>query len=219
MSLELIVLEPDSCPHCGKSGLEVQAAVYAEMTAGVAGRDTATLSYQTWVCPVCSEITVERLFYDPSVDPDNMQISTLYPLPDSLAYGLPPSVSKAYTEANRMKVVNSNAYAVMLGRMLDTVFLDRGAQGKTMYDKLNDLSQRGELPQRLADLAHNFRELRNIAAHADLGTLGPEDIPILEATVRAVLEYIYRAQALIEHSSHRLNALRERPPHGSQDNM
>lgn len=203
-------LYPKTCKKCGQTDHAPTAGNYHSVVENDDGSSTLT-AYDVWICPTCSDITIDKFIEDSPPNSDGWRTYAVLPAPDSLLAGLPDSVAAALIEARSISSVNPNAYAMMLGRVLETVCVDRGANGRTLYDKLAVLSQRGELPPRLMDLANRFRDFRNIAAHADLGTLAPEDAPILEPMLEAILEYVYRLPALIDHASRRLNALRHRP--------
>jgi hypothetical protein len=129
----------------------------------------------------------------------------LYPQTEKRVEGLPPEVAQAYEAARRVKTVDYNAYAVLLGRVLEKVCEDRQAQGESLSARLQDLAARGEIPKHLADMAHQIRLLRNVGAHANLGELTDEDVPILDDLIRAVLEYVYSAPVLATQLIRRMN--------------
>jgi hypothetical protein len=123
--------------------------------------------------------------------------------------GLSPKIEQAYQSALKVKNVDSNAFAVLLGRVLDQVCIERGAKGDSLYDRLKDLASKGEIPTRLAEMAHQLRHLRNIGAHADLGDLTSAEVPILDDLCRAILEYVYTAPKLIEQVELKMAELRK----------
>jgi hypothetical protein len=141
---------------------------------------------------------------------------SLYPSPNQTPKALPKRVAKAYEAASRVRNIDPNAFAVLLGRVLDHVCEDRGATGKTLYNCLNDLATKGEIPQKLADMAHRLRDLRNVGAHANLGELTQTEIPILDDLCRAVLEYVYSAPELVARVNKRLDELRGTTPASDQ---
>ena len=69
------------------------------------------------------------------------------------------------------------------------------------------MTEKGEIPERLCEIAHNLRKLRNIGAHADLGNLTEAEVPVLDDLCRAILEYVYAAPKLIEQVEQRLQEL------------
>jgi hypothetical protein len=69
------------------------------------------------------------------------------------------------------------------------------------------LSERGEIPSKLVDVADKLRALRNVGAHAGLGELTPDDIPIVEDLCRAILDYIFTAPFLAQRAEESLSKL------------
>jgi hypothetical protein len=150
-------------------------------------------------CPACLRVTlVETDWIPPDIDESEEGWHILYPVVESSPLGLPSDVRKAYEAARQVSHIDSNAFAVLLGRVLDKVCIDRKAAGASLYDRLISLANNGEIPPHLAQMAHQLRQLRNIGAHADLGELTRYEVPILDALCRAVLEYVYTAPAMIK---------------------
>lgn len=160
--------------------------------------------YRLLCCEGCGEVVLQRNYYDSRYeDFEDSSIAeeafvTMYPQPDTMPKVLPKSVKSEYDAAIAVRPINANAYAVLLGRVFDTVCEDRKATDKTLSEKLADLAKRGEIPQPLAEMAHGLRQLRNVGAHADLGTLTKDEIQLLDTILRAILEYLYRAPRLVE---------------------
>jgi len=111
---------------------------------------------------------------------------------------LPKDIEQAYNTAEKVKFVDSNVFAVLLGRVLDKILLNKKADGDTLNDKLNDLAQKGLIPKTILEAAHSIHKLRNIGAHAELGELTEQEIPILEDIIVVILEYLYSVSDMIE---------------------
>ena len=119
--------------------------------------------------------------------------------------GLPPAVAKAYAAAQKVRQIDSNAFAVLLGRVLEITCEDRGATGDSLFKQLKSLADAGEIPTHLEQMGNQLRHLRNVGAHASLGELTAGDVPILDALCRAVLEYVYSAPAMIRQVQRRID--------------
>ena len=164
--------------------------------------DETTLSWQEgriWkllVCPICAGVVLCNYYYHDGFSPSR-GLFKLYTLKEKELNGLPCEIARAYQSAQRVKTIDSNAYAVLLGRVIELVCIDRGAKGEKLYNKLSYLAEKGEIPDKLADMAHQLRELRNIGAHADLGELTSFETPVLDDLCRAILEYVYTALYLL----------------------
>lgn len=153
------------------------------------------------LCPSCEEINL-------SVEDDEGGISVLWPSEGKELEGLPGEVARAYKAARAVRTVDPNAFAVLLGRVLELVCLDRKAKGNALHDKLQDLADKGEIPGRLAEMAHQLRILRNIGAHATLGELTHAEVPVVDDLCRAILEYVYTAPSRIAKVEQRIKKLK-----------
>lgn len=67
---------------------------------------------------------------------------------------------------------------------------------------------KGEIPKKLIGVSKSLRILRNIGAHATLGELTTDEIPILDNLCRAILEYVYSAPFLVEEAEKRVLKLK-----------
>lgn len=154
--------------------------------------------YEVLACPKCKEITIRSGWWHDMMESEDWHGEIIYPRERQGIDGLPPAVEQEYQAAEQVSHISANAYAVLLGRVLDVVCDDRKANGKTLHERLSDLANRHEIPKILADIAHQLRQLRNVGAHADLGTLTEDEVPVLAALCRAVLEYVYLAPRLVD---------------------
>ncbi len=138
------------------------------------------------------------------------EVRILWPTLNKELEGLPSRIAKAYKASRAVRLIDANAFAVLLGRVLELVCIDRNAEGDTLYAKLQDLGKRGEVPDRLIQMAHQVRTLRNIGAHATLGELTQSEVPIVDDLIRAILEYVYTAPAKINQVEQRIQKLQSR---------
>src|SRR5262249_45482703 len=153
--------------------------------------------FQLLACPACQGVILRASWWDSSVESEeDISPEVLYPGETPVPPGLPPAVQKAFLSAQRVKPIDSNAFAVIMGRVLEEVCADREASGRTLADKLKDLADRGEIPAKLVGVADGLRKLRNLGAHVELGELTPQEVPIVEDLCRALLDYLYAAPFL-----------------------
>lgn len=139
----------------------------------------------------------------------------LYPTAPQSIEGLPKDIADAYDASMKVKSVDSNAFGVLLGRVLDLVCIEQNAKGDKLYERLQDLAKKGAIPGKLADMAHGLRKLRNIGAHANLGELTSDEIPMLESLINAILEYVYSAPAMVSKYRTGLMSLTKRKPNSA----
>ena len=158
-------------------------------------------------CPACSEVMLRKNYWHSEID-YSAEEEIVYPRFFDKPIGLPIKIEKAYEAAQKVKSIDSNAFAVLLGRVLDLVCLDKNACGDSLHKRLQDIAQKGIMPEQLASMAHQLRQLRNIGAHADLGELNRSEIPILESLSKAILEYVYSAPTLMASVQEKLTAIK-----------
>jgi hypothetical protein len=90
------------------------------------------------------------------------------------------------------------------------ICVDRDASGRLLSDKLKSLADKGEIPEKLVRIASALTKLRNVGAHAELGELTTDEVPILNDLCCAVLDYVYNAPFLAQTAEDALNALKTR---------
>ena len=161
-------------------------------------------------CDACREVVLRSGFWVEFFDQDEFEWKIIYPAPQKGLSGLPDQVQRAYDAAQRVRQVEPNAYAVLLGRVLEFVAMDQHASGDTLAKQLKDLADRRIIPEALADMANQIRAFRNIGAHAGSSQLTSHEMPILDNLCAAVLEYVYVAPTLIQSAQDRLAKLNEK---------
>lgn len=175
--------------------------------------------YSILECPACSQINIisywwndewefEEDDFDRNFDENNLWYKQLYPTEKNLPVGLPEKILNAYKAAEKIKTIDTNAYAVLLRRLLELICIDREAQGKTLASMLKDLANRGEIPEKLVKVTSWLKDFGNIGAHAGIAELSEKEIPIITALCNWVLEYIYSAPFLASVAENKLNELK-----------
>jgi len=201
MSKEISYSEKLECRHCHNvAPMRVVGSVTDAMEhpADNGPPIESGMAYEVLSCSKCEQVTIRSGQWDDLMEPEDWHGTVIFPSEQPGIQGLPPTVEQEFRSAEQVATISPNAYAVALGRVLDVVCDDRNANGKTLHERLIDLADRHEIPKHLADMAQQLRQLRNVGAHATLGALTAEQVPVLEALCRAVLEYVYAAPKLVE---------------------
>ena len=176
---------PRKCEHCGNvSPMQIlfKHSIYKHQYETIEDHTYCRTDediYNGLLCPACKQVVLQVLHTSDDIDPDDWFTRTLYPQPETIGKYLPKAINSAYEAAGKVRRIDANAYAVLLGRVVEIICQDRQAKGESLHDKLQDLADRGEIPARLVDMAHGLRQLRNVGAHADLGELNASEIPVL----------------------------------------
>lgn len=204
------LLSEGRCPHCNRRGGGAEVARYSATVFRYIGGARQEVQVFWWLsyCPACQNVALGELVHGGKAEGGELTaIRYRYPAPLDVQGSLPPNIRREYESALDVREINPNAFAVLLGRVLQLVCQDRGAQGGTLFKQLENLAQRGEIPTRIAEIAHRLRRLRAIGAHADLGELSEDEIPIVADLCEAVLSYVYVLPALLTQADQKLRAL------------
>jgi len=202
---------PFTCGHCANKTLMTIVTKYSQIKNYQDDKSTTNwregILWELCLCPTCDGLNLRRAYWHEFADP-LPEYEIVFPFIDKPITGLPAEINEAYYSALKVRNIDSNAFAVLLGRVLDRICIDKNAKGDSLHKRLLSLAQDGVIPQQLAEMAHQLRQLRNIGAHADLGELTPVEVPILEDLCRAILEYVYTAPALISKVQSRIDNLK-----------
>ncbi len=172
--------------------------------------------YEVLKCPSpnCGKTNIRSYYWNDIMDGDDaesVEYNYLYPGEKKAPLGLPDNILKAYTIAEKAKYLDAGAHALLLRKVLELVCIDRNAKKGNLAPMLDDLAKKGEIPEKLVKVAEKLRHFGNIGAHASGDELGEDEIPIVEALCRAILEYVYSAPHLAAIAENKLNKLSNRP--------
>jgi hypothetical protein len=209
--------------RCGNCGNIAPMAIEACYSAVVSHDGPGSFSlesgdiYELLVCPSCKSINLRCYFWHEDMESEaDVTFRQLYPH-HRAPLGMPPAIHKAYEAACRVKAVDCNAFGVLIGRTIEMVCTDRSAGGRFLSEKLKDLAGKGEIPGNLVSVAESLAKLRNVGAHADLGELTEEEVPVLEDLCRALLEYVYTAPCIAKMATERVAAIQARRGMGAKE--
>src|SRR5437773_1410815 len=153
------------CGHCGnKTSLDSRGGYEHKVPFFNNERDEFTWEKTAWhvfECMTCSKPTL--IEYDFGLDADEIPLpdlneSVLYPPADTPLTNLPHKIERAYTAALRVRNIEPNACAVLVGRTLEAACNHEQAQGRTLAQKLKYLAQNGRIPNTLAEMARQLKE-------------------------------------------------------------
>ncbi|MES2436939.1 MAG: DUF4145 domain-containing protein [Patescibacteria group bacterium] len=174
--------------------------------------ETVDTYYFLTRCKSCEDVS---LFSDIelSMDLGNLNEAVLqYPKIKRYQDELPERIKKNYTQAKRIEKLSPISFAVMIRRCLEAVCIDKGASGKNLKTKLDDLAAKQIIPETLSRMSEALRYFGNIGAHAtdDDDSVGGEEAKIMDEFFTSIIEYVYVAPAKIQKLNQRLAQKRKR---------
>lgn len=123
------------------------------------------------------------------------EATLLYPLKRTLSRDVPEAITREFAEAQKVEKISKAAYAVLIGRVLERLFKDKGAMGRDLYDQIKDLSAKKIIPETLCEMGHALRFLRNKGAHASDYEIEDDEVDAMKDFIITMLEYVYVAPA------------------------
>lgn len=125
---------------------------------------------------------------------------------------VPASVADAFKEAEACMANNCFvAAAIMIRKTLEELCNERGAMGKNLFQRVEEIIQKTLLPKALAEAMHELRLLGNDAAHIEsksFETIGNDELRLSMEFTQEIVKGIYQYDALLE----RLRSLKKNAP-------
>ncbi len=199
-----------SCGHCSNiSAMESIGHVFIEAIIEEYPHIDAGTYYDVLTCPSCKNENIVKYYWaDYLESEEDLTYEFLYPIKTNIPMGLPIEIKKGFIAAQTVKFIDASAYALLIRRLLELICFDRNANGEKLYQKLEDLVSKNEIPEKLVKIADGLRLFGNIGAHEKDGTLSEKELPILTDMIISILEYIYSAPYLASMAESKLNALK-----------
>jgi hypothetical protein len=186
------------CPHCGNvtphdQVLECSTPAVKFGQQGVPRLDEFNrgMDFRLLQCQTCRDVS---LYSKPEgIDIDWDEAELLHPSQYDLHPCVPEPICKNYREARRVQKTSPNAFAVLLRRALEAVCDDRAVPPGPLARRLKHLSDRGEIPGKLAEISTALRELGNAGAHHTTQRVTVALTWTMDQFFRTLLEYVYVA--------------------------
>jgi hypothetical protein len=127
------------------------------------------------------------LYFDKS---DDSSLHLLWPQ-TKLNQAVPWQVLECYLEAVKVKNISSSSFAVLMRKALEAICNDLSVPGKSLDERLEELTLRGVLPKAISKIASELRRLGNVGAHAYDIQITPKQVQAIDDFFQLVVEYVY----------------------------
>lgn len=203
------------CYHCGNRVPHTQVGYQRgqELYEHIDGqRYSEDFDYFLYQCPTCSGISIYGDFAQ-YARYDSMERKRLYPRGCQLvpeghkvtpASCIPERIVRLYEEIWPLRHIAPNAFAGQVRRALEVICHDQNAEGRTLFDQLNDLVSRGAFPGYFSEVTNLMRKIGNLGVHAADTEVDFWDAELLDDFFRAVVEYVYVVPAKIARMKQRI---------------
>lgn len=209
------------CGHCGIDALmfivcQGEHTVTEEYNLGAFW---FTDFYQLLLCPSCNTVNVIKTSHDSEHsypiddDEDDYEITVEYLFPRIKSgnfKNLPSLVEKSYAIATKLRKIEPIASVIFSRKSLEAICVDQKATGRDLKGKIDNLAQKGAIPELLKEAAHSVRLLGNEGAHELDAEVSADDAETLLALCDAIIGYVYEAPQLVQRIQERLAKFNEK---------
>ena len=184
------------CPHCGHFGTFLTVA--PNDVANVQGNQ---ISHFLGVRKCPNEKCKGHLFFISDAKRNILLTSPSETIPFDKE-NIPNGVLEAFEEAIKCHANSCFiASAILIRKTLEEICQDRGAKGKNLNLRLNDLGDKILIPKELLEGMNDLRLLGNDAAHIEAKTfneVGKEEIEISLEFTKEILKAVYQYDNLLQ---------------------
>lgn len=195
-----------TCFHCGNTGLmnyvgntywtydEVERNSFGEVIYAV------QIEHEYWhvfECPVCHKpVLISEYCFD--AQESMPEIKTEYPTIAVSGDGVPKDIYSAFESAVKTKGIDYSICLLSLRRVLEMICKDKGAEGRDLEKKIDDLIEKKIFPPMIEDACWIIRQMGNDAAHADKIPVYTYDIEQVIGYVATIIDYLYSLPYRVE---------------------
>ena len=188
------------CFHCGNETLMSQKGEYSWGSRDIEYNDFNFLyEYELFACPVCHKVTLRENYSDETMARPSYigeiewceKKSILYPINSIDSYSIPPKVKEAYEAALKIKGIDKNVCLMALRRTLGLILKNKGATKWGLKDKIEEIAEKGLLPDTLKEASSLTKILGDSAAHDKDLEIDQYDVESMVEFVEYIIEYLY----------------------------
>lgn len=165
--MDIATLVCPVCPHCGVENVAFQLV-------GQYHEEFSYKAYQLWVCGSCELPACSISSATLSGAGHNLhELSGFFPVPESVSapYGVPENIANVFRSAKRYLQQGRDAdyegACIMARRGIELAVNELGAEGKNLFQKIENLEAKRLIPPAMRDWAHHLREIGNEGAHGN----------------------------------------------------
>lgn len=155
--------------------------------------------YELFACPVCHKVTLRETYgdetmmgyYDCNQAKYGEQKSILFPLNSIDSDSVPNKIKEAYEAALKTKGIDKYVCLMALRRTLELMLNDKGATKWGLKKKIEEIAEKGLLPDTLKEASSLTKILGDTAAHDKDLEIDQYDVEAMAEFIGFIIEYLY----------------------------
>lgn len=188
------------CFHCGNETLIRQTGEFQWGSRDLEYEDfDFHYTYEMFACPVCHKVTLRQTYSDETmIEPDwrygmimHSSKTVLFPINNIDSGAIPPKIKEAFESALKTKNIDKNICLIALRRTLELILKEKGATKWGLKDKIEEIAQKGLLPDALKEASSLTKILGDSAAHDNDLEIEQYDVDSMAEFVEFIIEYLY----------------------------
>ena len=206
-----------TCFHCGNTGLMNYVGntywTYDEVERNALGDViyAVQIEHEYWhvfECPVCHKpVLISEYCFD--AQESMPEIKTEYPTIAVSRDGVPKDIYSAFESAVKTKGIDYSICLLSLRRVLEMICKDKGAEGRDLEKKIDNLIEKKIFPPMIEDACWIIRQMGNDAAHADKIRVYTYEIEQVIGYVATIIDYLYSLPHRVEKMKKKIKTRKE----------
>lgn len=203
------------CFHCGNTTPMKKVGEYSWGSRDIDFSEIEFFyKYELFSCPVCHKVTLRETYGDETMmdyytcdqvsyyDEKNI----LFPINSINSNSVPQKIKEAYAAALKVKEIDKFVCLMALRRTLELLLKDKGATKWGLKDKIEEIAEKGLLPDALKEASSLAKILGDTAAHDKEIEIDQQDVEAIAEFIRFIIEYLYIVPDKISNYKRRLDA-------------
>ena len=196
----------DFCPHCGNK--TTHTLLYTHGFEGIIPffDEEHNIEYdqeipEQYYLAICDTCKGPLLYYESwglATKEDYVKSYLIWPKQKILSGKIPQRIRKYYEEAIRIKKIAPSAFAGQIRRCLEALCDDRKIKKGNLFDRLEELANKGEIPKHFIEMADILRFFGNIGVHSTETNIRSIPVDTIDDFFTAIIEYVYGFPSRIE---------------------
>jgi len=187
------------CSRCGKASVHILLSSVSSderrcSADGHVHHEPST--YFLFQCAGC--IGISLYIWSALHQPESEFGECTYPLCESDNDAIPVKVALAYRDAEKVRFQSTNAYAVMVRRVLETIAEEQGIKTPNLFDAMSQLCSKSIMPSYVVEAIKWLRRLGNEGAHAGKTKLDGVDNEVIASSLSIVIQHFYIFPAQVQ---------------------
>ena len=220
-NLDLLKEEIVKCFHCGNETPMKQTGEYDWGSRDEEyGNFDFLFEYKMFACPICHKITLIETYGDETMMKYTKrgevewysEDTVLFPISNIDSDSIPKKVKESFEAALKIKDIDKNVCLMALRHTLELILKDKGATKWGLKEKIEEIAEKGLLPEVLKEASALTKILGDSAAHDKGLQIDEYDVSSMAEFVEYIIEYLYIVPNKIERYKEKLSAKEEIKP-------